>query len=335
MEANNEKTMLALKEASTEVQTFVGNVVAEVEAIEAKYNSIVPTAETKQDYEFCKEVRREVQPIKVRMEEARRSLKRPILDMGKLIDSSLSPLVQRLEDVYKPFVDAYQEVDNRAKRLEEERQEKIQAAFNKMNDSAMEAIGQSSIVIETIIEDLRDFDFDPGVFQDRTEQAVKQHAELMQKLEGMLKAQQAAEDLQRRQEEIEAKERQQREEAERIEREKREAEIREQARIEAEERHKREMAEAEQRRQREAVEAEERARQQAEAAAKAERDRIEAEQRAKEEEDRKLAENRAHKAKIHNEIVSYLLDTGITEEQAKKVVELAAKRQAGNLFIQY
>ena len=56
--------------------------------------------------------------------------------MGKLIDSNIKPLIESLDNVYKPFEAAYREVDNRKKRLEEERQAKIQAAFDAMNDAA-------------------------------------------------------------------------------------------------------------------------------------------------------------------------------------------------------
>lgn len=335
MEANNEKTMLALKEASTEIQDFVGSVIAEVESIEEKYGSIVPTAETKSDYDFCKQVRKEVQPIKVKMEEARKSLKRPIIDMGKLIDSNLSPLVGRLESVYKPFVDAYQEVDNRAKRLEEERQAKMQEAFDKMNDAAMDAIGQTSDIIESIMEDIGSWDFDPAVFQDRIDEAVKKHSDLMQKLQGMHKAQLAAEDLERRQAEIEAKEKSQREEQERQERAAREAEIAEQARKEAEERHQQQMKEAAERAEREKAEAEERAERQAVEAARAERERIEAQQRAEQEEAQRREADRKHKGKIHSDIVAALVAGGVGEDNAKQVVKLAAKKMAASMHIQY
>ena len=129
-----------------------------------------------------------------------------------------------------------------------------------------EAVGSTSTVVEGLIDDFSDFDFDPEVFQERTDEAVTKHAEIMDKLSGLLTQAIASEEQQRKQEELEARERaiREREEAEerrqqaekqRIEREKVAAEAAEKARLEAEEKHKKELAEAEDRYQRQMAEA--------------------------------------------------------------------------------
>lgn len=265
------------------------------------------------------------------------------------VEQEAALITGRLETAIEPLtqlIDNHAEQQRLIREAEKARQEEIDHAFDRMNDAAMEAIGQTSIVIESVIDELADFDFNPDVFQERTDDAVKKHADLMQKLDGMLKAQQASEELQRRAEEIERKEREQAEaeEAERlrIEREKYAQEAAEKAKIEAEERHQCEMQEAEARRAREAEEAkqreslaEQRAKEQAEAAAQAERDRIAREQAEAEEAERKREANRKHKGKIHSEIVNNLTSTGITEEQAKAVVKLIATGEAGNVRIYY
>lgn len=107
--------------------------------------------------------------------------------------------------------------------------------------------------------------------------------------------------------------------------------IREQAKAEANERHSREMEEAKQR----AIEAEQRALQQAQAAAQAEIDKAEA---AKQ---RELAEKQAREASkehvrgINRSILVALMQKGISEEDGKTVVSLAARKLAGNLTINY
>lgn len=270
-------------------------------------------------------------------------------EYAQQVEDEAAFIRDRLESANAPLtalIDAHKEQERIKREAEKARQDEIDNAFARMNDMAMEAIGQTSTVIESIIDELADYDFNPDVFQERTEEAVKKHAELMQRLDMMKQQAAAQEELEARAAEIERKEREQaeKEEAERlrIEREKIAQEAAENARIEAEERHQREMQEAEQRRIREAeeakqreVEAEQRAKAQAEAAAQAERERIEAERLAKEEEERKREADRKHKGKIHSEIVKNLTNAGLSEADAKKAVELIAKGKAGNVRIYY
>jgi hypothetical protein len=182
MIANTDKTEIALKQASTEVSSFVIDVEKEVSAIEAQFKSIVPDASNKDGYDYCKQVRKEVLPIKTGIENARRTLKAPIIKAGKLIDSSLNPLTARLEEVYKPFVDAYQKIDQAKAKAEEERLNKIQCAFDEMSQIALDAMGQSPDVIESIIEDFACFSFDRYIFQERTNEACDKHSSIMEKL---------------------------------------------------------------------------------------------------------------------------------------------------------
>lgn len=186
MQTSNEKTMLALKAASTEVITFVGDVEREVKALEDQYSSIVPDASTKSGYEHCKQVRAEVLPIKTKLEAARKELKSPILAAGKLIDSSLNPLIARIEAIYKPFEDKYREVDNAKKLKEEARQQQITDAMSAIQNAVLKAVGADSEAIQQVIDDLSDFDFDPGVFQERTNEATAAHKDAMDKLLDML-----------------------------------------------------------------------------------------------------------------------------------------------------
>lgn len=342
MQVNNDKTMLALNEASTEVTAFVQSLVAEVEAIEAEYSAIVPQAETKQDYNFCKEVRKNVLPIKTAMESARKTLKAPVIEMGKLIDSSLNPLTARLDAVYKPFEDAYREVDNRKRIAEEKRQATIQAAFDKLNDSALEAIGQNSTVIEVIISDIQDYDFDPDVFQERTDEAVRKQADLLDKLQQMLKAAITQEETDAKLAKLaEMEEAQRRAEQEELQR-KRDEEIRIQAQKEVEERHAIEMQQAKQREEMARIAAEEAAKQaeldklaaieKAKADAIAEQKRIADEQA---EQQRKLEANKKHVSMIRGQATDSLVEQGLSEEQAKDIVIAISKGLIANVSINY
>jgi hypothetical protein len=70
-------------------------------------------------------------------------------------------------------------------------------------------------------------------------------------------------------------------------------------------------------------------------AAENERKRIEYEQAAKNAEAEKQAAKRSHRTKINREILSFLTNAGLTEDDAKTVITLAAKSKAGKLTINY
>ena len=103
-----------------------------------------------------------------------------------------------------------------------------------------------------------------------------------------------------------------------------------QLKLEAENAEKRRL-EAEQRHLDDLKAAEFRAKQEAENERKA----IEAQQAAEKAAADKLAANKAHRTKINREILSILKNAGLTEDQAKTVITLAAKNQAGRLTINY
>ena len=206
MEAKTKKTELALKQASSEVAAFVVDVKKEVAAIVEKFGSIVPMANTKEGYEFCQQVRKEVQPIKVALDKARKQLKEPIIKAGKLVDAELNPEILKLEAVYKPFVSAYQNIDNQKKIAEAARQVKMEEAFERMRLVVLESVGKPSLVIEALIDDFADFDMNPKVFMDRKDEAIGKYHEIMNTLSDSLIRAKEAEAQQEKYEEMLARE---------------------------------------------------------------------------------------------------------------------------------
>ena len=206
MKVNTEKTELALQTASSEIQSFVTNAQDEVKALEERYKALVPDASTAKGYADCKKIRAELLPIKSGLDGARKTLKAPILSAGKLIDSTINPLMERVEQLYKPFEAAYREVDNEKKRKEEERLRSVRLAFDRLTDFIIGASGATSNVIETLIDDLADFDLDPKVFMERTDEAAAKHSEVMDKLAVMLMQARQQEEFAAKQAEIEARE---------------------------------------------------------------------------------------------------------------------------------
>lgn len=134
----------------------------------------------------------------------------------------------------------------------------------------------------------------------------------------------------RKQAEIQAQ-RQREEDQRKINEERLAAERREmQLKLEAENAERRRL-ESEQRAEQEKKQAEQREKQ----AAENERLRILQAQAAEKAEADKQAANKAHRASVNREILSALVGAGLSENQAKMVVTMAAKSQAGRLTISY
>ena len=251
------------------------------------------------------------------------------------VEAEAAHITSRLEAANSPLtslINGYNEERKRILDAEKERAAIVEAAFTALNDSAMQAIGQTSSVIETIIEDMESYDFDPSVLKSRTDEFVVKHSQLMAKLQTMLTAQLAAEEMQAKQAEYERLKENERLKAENEARLIREHKIAEDAKAEAEARHIAEMAERQEREnlaaiQRdkqaaiEAKQAEERAEMQAKQAARMERERIEAEQAAELARIAKLEANKKHVGAIRSEIKELLMEEcKLDEATAKKVV---------------
>lgn len=342
MQANNDKTMIALKEASTEVQAFVVDAQKEVKVIQDEYGSIVPDASTKDGYKHCKEVRTNVMPIKKKLEDVRQALKRPVLDMSKLIDGSLKPLIESLDGVYKPFEEEYRRIDNEKKLKKEQEAAAIQAAIDSISCNQVKVNDMSSSEIESEIERLSEMDMNPDVFQERINEAMEAYQQSMDFFSDCLTKQIAYEEqekqrieLEKKQREIEQREAEIKRKEDEEKQKARDEQLKAEAAKQAEEKAKRDAEQAElrhneqlERAEREKAEAEKRA-------AAAERERI-----AREEEQRKAEElarekDRRHKASIHNAILEKLQGIGLSEEQSKSVIKLAASKKAASMYIQY
>ncbi len=349
MDINNidaKKSELALKTASKEVSSMALQMKALVDEKEKEYKGIVPMAETQNDYDFCKKVRADLMPMRSALEAARKTLKAPILEAGKLVDETLKPLAERVRDIYEPFETAYREVDKRKEARKQARLKKISDGFELLNSAITKAIGQSSEVITAIIEDLADFDLDPDVFMEQTDLAAATHSETMEKLSAMLIQQLKIEEFDEREKamikreaEIKAKEEA---EQKRINDEifakdlaeknaQREAELKqareeaaELARINAKAAHEEELRQVSQA--------------QAEAIEKAKADelaRIKRENEQAEAEAAKREADKKHFAKINRAVLTEILKTGITEKQGKAIITMVAKKQAATMYIKY
>lgn len=138
---------------------------------------------------------------------------------------------------------------------------------------------------------------------------------------------------------VKAEQERQEQERQRIEREKAEAEERarkaEEARKAAEEKAEADRKAAEEKARQDAIAAEQRAKREAELAAQRERERIDAERKAEAEAAAKRETDKKHRARVNNEALAALLNTGITDEHGKAIIAAIAKGEIPHIEIQY
>jgi hypothetical protein len=158
---------------ATEISELIVNLDSKVSVIEEKHKGVIPDASTREGYETCKAIRKEVMPTKTALEKARVTLKDPITKAGKFVDQSFNPLIERALAVYKPFVDAYQAVDRENQRLEDERLLKVTEGLYYISNIGMSCIGKSSIVVAATIEEFEVYEIDSKVFRDKTDEATQ------------------------------------------------------------------------------------------------------------------------------------------------------------------
>jgi hypothetical protein len=199
MKLDTEKTEIALNVATTQISELIVSLNTQVADIEVKYKGVIPDASTREGYETCKAIRKEVMPTKTALEKARVTLKDPITKAGKFVDQSFNPLIERALAVYKPFVDAYQAVDKEKQRLEDERLTKVTEGLYYISNIGMSCIGKSAIVVAATIEEFEVYEIDSKVFRDKTDEATEAFQKSMTIMSGMYA--QAV-----RQEEMDAKE---------------------------------------------------------------------------------------------------------------------------------
>jgi hypothetical protein len=185
MKLDTEKTEIALNVATTQISELIISLESQVSEIEEKHKGVIPDASTREGYDTCKAIRKEVMPTKTALEKARVTLKDPITKAGKFVDQSFNPLIERALAVYKPFVDAYQAVDKEKQRLEDERLAKVTDGLYYISNIGMSCIGKSVIVIAATIEEFEDYEIDSKVFRDKTDEATEAFQKSMTIMSGM------------------------------------------------------------------------------------------------------------------------------------------------------
>jgi hypothetical protein len=330
-----------------------------------EYSNFLPDVSTDEGYQKSKRVSLDIGKVKTSLEKARKEKKAYFLDGGKQVDAQAKVILEKLNDMQLPHMQAYKELDNLKKEREAKRKQDLEERVayirnlpEMMSESSSEEIQAAMNNINN--ESCEDFyEFTSAALKARNE-TVKLLGELFTKT---AKAEKDAEELaklraeqaKREQEEHEARIAQKakeeaeataRAEQEHIEQEKVQAQQREeqarQAQLNAEkeaqaaqEREKIAAEKAEAQRKQDAIDAENKRLADIEEAKQAEIARQQAQLQAEKEAAEKREANKRHNAKINNSILKVLLDNGLSEKDAKTVVTLAARKQLPNVTISY
>jgi hypothetical protein len=349
-----EDTSLATQlEAVSTALVKIDKVAAGIADLRAKYGSVVFDVATVKGMKEACEARAEIREPRYEVEKLRKAAKRPILDLGKKLDTEAERITNELLAIEGPVdqqitTEQKRKDDEKKAREEAERQrvEAIQARIDEIRQYPLDVVGASSTKIEEVIKTVVDLAVDE-TFAELKQQAEGAKATSLIRLRAALSKAQAMETEQARlaaerveneriRQENEARaaaveanqaaERRRIAEEERIAREAREkAEAEQRARMAEEERVAKATRDAEAARQAEALRLQ-----------REESDRIERErQAAREAEDRRIAAERAEAQRIEAERQALreaeeqrLADARAQLERDQEALRLAQERAA-------
>lgn len=330
-------------------------IAAGITEIQEKGN-FIPDMSTKEGYEASKRFVLDVTtPTRTKLKEAHKKGKAYWLNGGKAIDAKKNEIMSLLEDIQKPHQDAYKAKDQEEKDKKAKFEKEIQDKINFFHESCHKAGSLSSAGISDLIDRCGEIDTEEGFYHLKKEAIKAREDALLFLNEALMSAvnreaeqkreAELAEENRLRQIKIDKQEEVMRIQQEEIDRKQAELDrvarqIEKQEQAEAAE--KQRLIDEASRAERErlaAIEREEYAEKQAKLAAEqarlAEKERQELEAAREKEAAEKREANKRHNAEIHRGILKVLTDNGISEDDAKTVIRLAAKRELPNLVINY
>lgn len=329
---------------------------AELNKLKETYGTEVPEVETKKGYDRAKSIASECRGVRVALEAKRKEIKSPAIAFGKMIDSKAKEITAEIEQIEKPFLNAYRAVDEKKKQFKLDCEQRLIDIKNLVNLT----FGVSSDDIENMIDELACTSLDYDTFGHKLDEAKAEMPRVLEQL-ALLKAKAIEqeieaerieserlelEELRRIQAEREEQDRLAQAEQERLANEARiKAEAEAQAKIDAENQIKaaeQAKIDAENRAKQEAEQAEinrlaaiEQAEKEKQQAIEQERQRQIAEQQEQERQAQLREADKEHRRSINNIALDCFVEGGLTEEQAKLAVRLIASKSIDNVVINY
>ena len=157
---------------------------AALATLREKYTTF-PSVETKEGYAEVKAGIKEVDGYRTSLEKTRKEIKAPALERCKLIDAEAKRITTELVEIAEPMKAAKKEIDEREKRLKEERIARLQVKVNELVHFPAQAVGKSPAQISELIDRLGEIDTSHD-FYDLTSEAVAAQSASMSALAEML-----------------------------------------------------------------------------------------------------------------------------------------------------
>ena len=168
--------------------------------LRTKYASVVFDVRDSKQMNEAKKARAEIRGYRTTLEAKRVEIKAPALERCRLIDAEAKRITSELIKLETPIDEQIKaeekrkEDEGKAKEeAERQRVEGIRARIKKIDQFAMQLIGESAATIKTYLEKLRAMEIKPSLLEEFLEEAVAVKADAVKKLEKLLEDQEKAE----------------------------------------------------------------------------------------------------------------------------------------------
>ncbi|WP_405118784.1 hypothetical protein [Pseudomonas leptonychotis] len=147
--------------------------------------AVVPDANTEEGYALVKSGIKELTTLRTTMETARKRVKEPYLQAGKIIDAEAKRITEELVKLEEPMKAAKKEVDDRIERERAERIARLQVKVDAIKAMPAQARGKSSKEIADMLDRVGEIDATHD-FYDLTKEAVAARETALDELAQML-----------------------------------------------------------------------------------------------------------------------------------------------------
>lgn len=147
--------------------------------------AVVPDANTEEGYALVKSGIKELTTLRTTMEAARKRVKDPYLQAGKIIDAEAKRITEELAKLEEPMKAAKKEVDDRIERERAERIARLQVKVDAIKAMPAQVRGKSSTEIANMFDSVGEIDAMHD-FYDLTKEAVAAREIAMDELSQML-----------------------------------------------------------------------------------------------------------------------------------------------------
>lgn len=153
---------------------------AALSILREKYSE-VPSLDSKENYELVKAACSELTGYRTSLEAARKRIKEPYLDAGRIIDAEAKRITAELVKLEDPMKKAKKEYDDRERKATEARLKRLDEKVEYIRSSVERARGKDSDTIAQIIQEVDETDTTKD-FYERTMEAGKARAEALERL---------------------------------------------------------------------------------------------------------------------------------------------------------